>query len=376
MTLKMLNASAWYRLAKVLVAATFMAAIAIWILMVESFYPPKYTLAEDRATIVCTSGNQAVFRLRGLGALPGSEPEYKIERSGEMNGGDHAPEDFSGNPFRSSDVFNLLTTVDSEISKYFSEANTPGTLPPMPDHVWHSLQGICGPPVKDVLEAAPVPDKAKHDAWELYFGSILETMQTTEDVKRFQTVLGTGTNLPEKVVDDLWELWRSDRGGTYLKDLRQGHLVAMADVPTVYQNWAISQGRVGEAAYYVAEGLVKESPGSFQIVHIVPDLSTVLLSQTELAMAKKAEANSGGRNPFRVRPGFAFHEVSKPVLRLDSQVSSNYKPTTAIVYLSHDGGWPRTILAASVGILLISVAFEVIRRVFYYIIIGKVAPVE
>jgi hypothetical protein len=70
-----------------------------------------------------------------------------------------------------------------------------------------------------------------------------------------------------------------------------------------------------------------------------------------------------------------FQEVSSTTLDRPS-FEAGSKPKSAVIFLAHDGGWSRTILAAGVGILLISVAFEIIRRVFYYVIIGKVVPVE
>jgi hypothetical protein len=330
MTLKTLKAKGWYRLVKVVYVGAFLIVTALWLLLVAAAYPPLYSLAENRSTVACTSGNQSVFTLSELD--------------------DH-----------------------EEIAAYFREASAPGNLPPMPDRVWRSLETICGLPLKDLLDSAPVPLEIKNRAWQLFYTPDPE--QTTEDSERFRSRFGD-LNLSNHVVYELWGLWRSTRANTYVKDLRQRHPIKIEDVPASYQEWVVQHHRTGQSAYFIAEALADEFPTTFQIVHVIPEVSTVLLGRKELAAAKQVEVVTGQPNPFRIPAGFAFHEVSSIVLSLDPQVRDNYKPTTAIIYLAHEGGWPRTVRVAGFGILGIGLAFEIIRRVFYYVVIGRFMPSE
>jgi hypothetical protein len=119
--------------------------------------------------------------------------------------------------------------------------------------------------------------------------------------------------------------------------------------------------------------LADEFPNVYEIVHDIPELSTRLVDLQELSL--KAAA-TGRSNPFLVLPAFTFREVDRAIPAPDSRIDGNHKPTVAIMYLAHDGGWPYTIRVSILGAFVIVAFFELTRRVFYYVMIGGFKPSE
>ena len=128
MTLQILNTRIWYRLVKVLFVASLLMSTAVGLVIAARAYPPAYSFAEDRSTLVCTSGNESVFKLSGLGSL--YDYSSKAESETITTG-------FPG-------IFELKTSYDHEITRYFQETRIPGILPPMPDGVRRDFRQLCG----------------------------------------------------------------------------------------------------------------------------------------------------------------------------------------------------------------------------------------
>jgi hypothetical protein len=287
MTLTVLNTKVWYRLVKVLFVASFLGTTGIGLLIVGMDHPPVYSFAKDRTTLVCMAGNESVFKFSGLGSLSpfSAKPKYET-LSTEYPG-----------------IFELRTTYDHEIAKYFQAARIPGSLPLMSDVVWGTLRQLCGLDpygypyddsdslfLKDVRSprlltmsevAKAYPDWRKSGTVDEFYEGFKNALQADDP-----HMVGFANRIGERYGKLGRKLTRPEFVSLYwLAKPEWRALMKFSDLPESKIQEALKNlGAKGEDFFFllsedpggiIAEGLVRKFPDTFQLVHAVPKLGTV-----------------------------------------------------------------------------------------------------